>query len=281
MVSVIIPTFNRASVFSRAVESVFSQTFKNFELIVIDDGSEDNTSEMIMKFGKPVRYFQIQHSGVSKARNTGIEKANGEWISFLDSDDYWLPQKLEKQLAYLEIHPEYRICHTDEIWIKNGRRINQGKKHIKYSGWFFYPSLRLCLISPSTVIIHREVFNKAGKFDEDFKFVEDYELWLRITSRYPVGYVSEKLIVKTGGHSDQLSSSIEGIEKYRIQALEKFILSGSAKSEFLAESINMYLKKCTVYINGCKKRRKNSEIENIRSKMRQIMRDNRHLSLQA
>ncbi|KKL13127.1 hypothetical protein LCGC14_2528850, partial [marine sediment metagenome] len=186
MVSVIIPTFNRACILGRAVESVLSQTFNNYEIIVVDDGSNDKTCEVIESFNKLVRFFRIPHSGVSKARNTGIENAKGDWISFLDSDDYWLPQKLEKQMAYLNANSEYRVCHTDEIWIKNGKRINQGKKHKKYAGWFFSPSLKLCLISPSTVIICREVLDNVGNFDEDFEYVEDYELWLRITSQYPV-----------------------------------------------------------------------------------------------
>ena len=213
MISVIIPTFNRAYLLDRAIKSVLSQTYNNYEIILVDDGSEDKTSEVIESFGKHVRFFRIPHSGVSKARNTGIENAKGDWISFLDSDDYWLPQKLEKQMDYLDDNPEYRVCHTDEIWIKNGTRINQGKKHIKHAGWFFLPSLSLCLISPSTVIIHREVLDNVGNFDEDFEYVEDYELWLRITSKYPIGYIGEKLIVKTGGHSDQLSKRIDSIEK--------------------------------------------------------------------
>ena len=106
MVSVIIPTFNRAYLLGRAVESVLSQTYNNYEIIVVDDGSDDGTGEIIESFNKRVRFFRIPHSGVSKARNTGIEKAKGDWISFLDSDDYWLPQKLEKQMTYLNANPE-------------------------------------------------------------------------------------------------------------------------------------------------------------------------------
>ncbi len=278
MVSVIIPTFNRACILGRAVESVLSQTFNNYEIIVVDDGSNDKTCEVIESFNKLVRFFRIPHSGVSKARNTGIENAKGDWISFLDSDDYWLPQKLEKQMAYLNANSEYRVCHTDEIWIKNGKRINQGKKHKKYAGWFFSPSLKLCLISPSTVIICREVLDNVGNFDEDFEYVEDYELWLRITSQYPVGYIGEKLTVKTGGHSDQLSNRIDGIEKYRIMALEKFILNGNLQPQYLAESIKIYLYKCNIYISGCKKRGKNMEIKNMRLRMRQILSRYRHYS---
>ena len=278
MVSVIIPTFNRACLLGRSIESVLSQTYNDYEIIVVDDGSDDGTGEIIKSFNKQIRFFRIPHSGVSKARNTGIDNAKGDWISFLDSDDYWLPQKLEKQMAYLNVNPEYRICHTDEIWIKNGKRINQGKKHKKYAGWFFSSSLNLCLISPSTVIIAREVFDKAGNFDEGFEYVEDYELWLRITSKYPVGYIGEKLIVKTGGHSDQLSKRIDGIEKYRILALEKFILNGDFQPDHLDEALKIYLHKCNIYINGCKKRGKNMEIENTKLRMKQIRSTSRYNS---
>ena len=271
MVSVIIPTFNRAYVLRRAVESVLSQSYREYEIIIVDDGSTDDTARVLGHFKKRVRAFYSPHSGVSKARNTGIEKAEGEWISFLDSDDYWFSEKLEKQMSYLKNNPQYRVCHTDEIWIKNGKRINQGKKHKKNEGWFFSPSLRLCLISPSTVVIHREVFDKIGKFDENFEFVEDYELWLRITSQYPIGFIREKLVVKTGGHPDQLSRRINGIEKYRIDALEKLILKGNLKLEYLNESIEMYKKKCAIYISGCIKRGKQEEIDRIKERTRVLL----------
>ena len=271
MVSVIIPTYNRVHTLKRAVDSVLSQTYKEYEIIIIDDGSTDGTGSIIQSYYKNVRFFSIAHSGVSRARNTGIENAKGEWISFLDSDDYWLPEKLQNQMAFLKKYPEYKICHTDEIWIKNGKRINQGKKHIKYMGWFFAPSLHLCLISPSSVIIHKSVFNTIGKFDEHFEYVEDYDLWLRITSRYPVGYINKKLAVKTGGHKDQLSRKIDGIEKYRILALEKLISEKNLREDLLKEALDVYKKKCAIYLTGCRKRGKQDEINEIQSRMKRII----------
>lgn len=270
MVTIIIPTYNRASVIKRALESVFSQTFANYEVIIVDDGSTDETSSFIRSLNKEVRYISIPHSGVSRARNIGIDFAKGKWISFLDSDDYWLPQKLEKQMLYLNKHTEYKVCHTDEIWIKNGVRINQGKKHKKHEGWFFSPSLNLCLISPSSVVIHESVFNNVGTFDENFEYVEDYELWLRITSRYPIGYIDEKLVVKVGGHKDQLSKRIDGIERHRIYALEKIITTGNLKEDFLKKAVEVYKKKCTIYISGCQKRKKLDEIRELHSRMNRI-----------
>jgi len=270
-VSVIIPAYNRAYCLSRAIDSVLSQSYRDFELIVVDDGSEDNTSELIKSYGNMIKYIKIPHSGVSRARNAGIECSCGEWVAFLDSDDYWLPQKLEKQIKYLLAHPQYLICHTDEIWIKNGKRINQGKKHKKYEGWFFSPSLHLCLISPSAVIIHRKILEDVGYFDPGLPFAEDYDLWLRITSRYQVGYLNEKLVIKMGGHYDQLSGMIDGIEKYRLIALEKLIKSGNLKKESLIEAVEVYIKKSTIYCEGCRKRGKYEEASLYKQKLNEII----------
>jgi len=270
LVSVIIPTYQRANLLNRALTSVFSQSYQQIEVLVIDDGSTDDTSKVVKRFSERINYYYIPHSGVSRARNVGIKHAHGKWIAFLDSDDYWLPDKLRKQMHYLSCHPEYLICHCDEIWIKNGRRINQGKKHKKYPGWFFYPSLWLCLISPSSVVIHLSVLKEVGLFDESFDVVEDYELWLRITQRFPVGYLDEKLVVKTGGHSDQLSSTIDGIEGYRIKALEKLIRSNCLREHFLEQAIEAYRKKCNIYINGCLKRGRYDEAEKVKLNMKNL-----------
>jgi len=269
-VSVIIPTYQRARILKRALLSVFSQSYRKIEVLVVDDGSTDDTYRVVRKFAEKVNYYYIPHSGVSKARNIGIKHSRGEWIAFLDSDDYWLPDKLKKQMHYLAINSRYWICHCDEIWIKNGKRINQGKKHKKYEGWFFYPSLELCLISPSSVIIHRSIFDKVGLFDESFNVVEDYEMWLRITSLFPIGYLDEKLVVKTGGHSDQLSGTIQGIEGYRIKALEKLIQSNHLKGDFLNQALKVYMKKCSIYVNGCLKRNRYNEAERIMNNMEKL-----------
>jgi glycosyltransferase involved in cell wall biosynthesis len=270
LISVVIPTYNRAGVLRRAIESVLSQTHGEYEIIVIDDGSTDSTDALLKERYSDVRHLTIQHSGVSRARNRGILAADGEWVAFLDSDDYWLPQKLERQVNFLHTHPQYLVCHTNEIWIKNGVRINQGKKHRKYTGWFFTPSLHLCLISPSSVMIHKSVFETCGMFDEQFAFVEDYDLWLRITSRYPVGYVDERLVIKTGGHSDQLSEKIDGIEGYRIHALEKLLLSGTLEEDFLLSALDVYRTKCRIYMTGCKKRGKQNEMQELGKRMERV-----------
>lgn len=271
MVSIIIPAYNRAWSIGRAVESVLDQTMRDFELIVVDDGSTDGTGRFLSANYPGVRVITIPHSGVSTARNTGIQNAQGKWIAFLDSDDYWMPEKLSEQLSYLTLNPRFKICHTDEIWIRNGKRINQGKKHGKTAGWFFIPSLRLCLISPSSVLIERPVFDEVGWFDEGFEYVEDYELWLRITARFPVGYLDKKLVVKTGGHADQLSKRIEGIERYRITALEKLLKTVPLSGELLLKAKEMYLRKCQIYLSGCRKRGRSEEAARISAHIDELL----------
>ena len=222
MVSVVIPVHNRKELLLRAVGSVFEQTFREWELIVVDDGSTDGTRELTRGLeGGRVRCFFQPRSGVSCARNLGVKAAQYPWIAFLDSDDYWLPGKLQGQLRALQENPQYDIVHTEEIWIRRGRRVNPKKIHRKYGGWIYQHCLPRCIVSPSSVLLHRRVLEDGGGFDESFPVCEDYELWLRLFSQRPVCLVSEALLVKTGGHSDQLSRSRWGMDRYRVKALLK------------------------------------------------------------
>jgi glycosyltransferase involved in cell wall biosynthesis len=251
-VSVIIPTYNRESTLSRAIDSVLKQTYRNFEVIVVDDGSTDNTSRVIEKYKDRIRYYSKLHSGVSAARNLGLEKSEGTWVSFLDSDDYWLPKKLESQMEYLRKNPDIMIVQTDEYWMRNDKIVNPMKKHKKYSGWIFEHCLPLCIVSPSAVLIHQKVFNDVGVFDESFPVCEDYDLWLRVSLKYKIALIPEKLVVKTGGHSDQLSRKYWGLDRYRVRALEKVLnddLSPLQKRLVLEEII----KKLTILSEGRKK----------------------------
>jgi len=278
MISVIIPTYNRVHHLKKAVSSVIDQSYRNIDIVIVDDGSTDDTRSYVRSLNSDIRYIAIPHSGVSAARNRGIEAASGEWIAFLDSDDYWHRNKLERQLHYIHSvlpkhhsHDTYLICHTDETWIRNGKRINQGKKHAKHAGWFFIPSLQRCLISPSAVLIHKTVFEKVGLFDEDFEFVEDYDLWLRITAIYPVGYLNEALTIKRGGHDDQLSKKIDGIERYRIRALEKIISSGTLCSDFLDGALKVFHTKASIYTEGCRKRGRYQEADELETRVQELI----------
>jgi len=253
-ISVIIPTYNRIETLPRAIESILVQTCLANELIIVDDGSTDGTSAWIGEHYPQIKLIEQQNSGVSAARNRGIEAACGEWIALLDSDDEWLPKKLEKQLALLASEPESKLVHSDEIWIRNGVRINQMKKHTKKGGWIFQDCLPLCVISPSAVMIHRSIFDDVGLFDESLPACEDYDLWLRITCRYPVLYCNEPLIQKYGGHEDQLSRRHWGMDRFRVQALVGILEAGGLNESDYAVALAVMLGKAKVVLGGARKR---------------------------
>lgn len=261
LISVIIPTFNRSFFLEKAVNSVLYQSYRNFELFVIDDGSRDNTPEIVKKYKEKIFYVYIKNSGVSKARNTGIKLSRGKYISFLDSDDYWKPEKLEKQVKYMENNPDIFISQTEEIWIRNGVRVNPQKKHKKESGDIFKKSLELCSVTPSSVIIRKDFLKKVGLFDESFPVCEDYDLWLRIACRYEVGLIRDKLVVKLGGHSDQLSQSNWGFDIFRIKAIEKILNSIDLPPEKKKLAVDELKRKCDILENGFRKRGKMKEAD--------------------
>jgi len=257
-VSVIIPTYNRAWVIQEAIDSVLEQRFKNFELIVVDDESTDNTPEILSEYGENIRVLTQKNTGVSAARNLGIANAKGELVTFLDSDDQWLPEKVSTQVDFFESHPEALICQTEEIWIRNGKRVNPKNRHKKYSGMIFEQSLPLCIVSPSAVMMRRSLFDKVGVFDETLPACEDYDLWLRISCRYPIYLIDTPLIVKRGGHDDQLSKTPR-LDTYRIQALAKIIDSDVLDDNQRRAAVDELKKKCEIYINGCLKRNRKEE----------------------
>jgi glycosyltransferase involved in cell wall biosynthesis len=258
LVSVIIPTYNRATMVTRAVESVLAQTFTDYELIVVDDGSTDETEKVLSEYRDHINFLQQPNRGVSAARNYGIRSAVGQLIAFLDSDDLWLPEKLSRQTRFFKHRPEALICQTEEIWIRNGRRVNPKKRHQKLSGDIFVPSLELCLVSPSAVMLRRALFDEIGLFDEALPACEDYDLWLRISSRHPVHLIDIPLIIKQGGHHDQLSRA-PGLDRHRVAALKKLIDTGSLNEFQVKKAVDMLQAKCAVYAAGCRKRGKRSE----------------------
>ena len=222
LISVIIPTYNRLNQVCLAIDSVLSQTYKNFELIVVDDGSTDSTYFFLKKkFGNQINLFYQDNKGVSAARNFGILKSKGDWICFLDSDDIWLKHKLEKQIKHL-IYNKLKISQSNEIWYRNCIRVNPTRRNLKQSGNLFTISLKLCLITISSVIISRDIFDKYGFFDENMLVCEDYDLWLRITQNEKVGLLEENLLIRYGGHLDQLSKKFSVIDRFRLYSLLKF-----------------------------------------------------------
>ncbi len=259
LVSVVIPTFNRASMVREAIRSVLDQKDAAFELIVVDDGSQDETPEVLASFGSSIRVLRQPNRGVSAARNLGVAAARGRWIAFLDSDDLWKPEKLRRQMEYLRNHPDCRICQTEEIWIQNGRRRNPRRYHRKPSGYCFDKLLERCLISPSAVMIRKDLLESLGGFDESLPACEDYDLWLRIGCRHPVGLVPEPLVVKRGGHSDQLSATIPALDRYRIRSMVKLLESGVLSPVQREQTVSVLARKAAIYAKGCYRRGRRAE----------------------
>jgi glycosyltransferase involved in cell wall biosynthesis len=260
LVSVIIPSYNRREMLLQAVAAVLAQTFTDYELIVVDDGSTDNTPAALAPYTGAITLLTGDNKGVSAARNDGVARARGEYVAFLDSDDLWLPDKLSRQVSFLAAHPEVLVCQTEEIWIKNGRRINPAKKHRKPSGMIFFPSLALCLVSPSAVMIKKTFFREIGGFDEMLPACEDYDLWLRISCRHPIHLINDPLVIKRGGHEDQLSSA-PGLDKFRIRALQKILDSPDLTQDMRDAAAAVLIRKCRIYAQGCARRNRAGEAE--------------------
>jgi glycosyltransferase involved in cell wall biosynthesis len=253
-VAVIIPTYNRRNLIGRAIESVLRQSCSADEICVVDDGSGDGTQDFIRSNFPQVKYVYQENAGVSSARNRGLIETSAEWVAFLDSDDVWSNDKLELQRAALEAAPTFCLIHSDEIWVRNGRRVNPMNKHRKYGGEIFERCLALCLISPSAVIIQRALFDEVGVFDESLPVCEDYDLWLRICCRYPVLYVDKPLLEKYGGHDDQLSKEYWGMDRFRVVALENLLNSSVLSGQQRTLAIRALKEKCLILINGAWKR---------------------------
>lgn len=258
LVSVVIPTYNRAWAVCAAIDSVLAQDYPAVELIVVDDGSTDGTEELLAAYSTNIIHIRQENKGVAAARNRGVAAAHGPLIAFLDSDDYWLPRKLTAQAAFFHSRPEALICQTQEYWIRNGRRVNPRRRHEKPQGDIFVPSLALCLVSPSAVMLRKKLLDEVGGFDEALPACEDYDLWLRVSCRYPVYLIDTPLIVKQGGHADQLSRQ-PGLDRYRIAAIEKLLAENRLSAGQYRAAAAVFREKCRIYGAGCIKRGKNAE----------------------
>jgi glycosyltransferase involved in cell wall biosynthesis len=258
MISVIITTYNRLNFLKTAIKSVLSQSYKDYELIVVDDGSNDGTEEYIKKHHQNhIKFIYQNNSGISSARNTGLKYAKGTYIAFLDADDQWKKNKLQIQYNEIIKNPNIALNYTDEIWLRNDKFLNQKNIHRKYSGWIFSKCLPLCIISPSSALIKKNIFDDIGYFDETMEVCEDYDLWLRITLKYPVQFIEKKLIIKYGGHNDQLSKKYFGMDRFRIYSLLKLLKRTDINKNNKLLIVNEIRKKYKVIKTGCMKRNKN------------------------
>ena len=268
IVSVIIPTYNRAYVLERALNSVAAQSFTDWELLIVDDGSTDNTFDLVERWRERqpdpnrVHLHTTENRGVSAARNLAARIARAEWLAFLDSDDEWLPHKLNQ---LMKLTPSFSLIHSEEIWIRNGRRVNPKKKHLKSGGRIFNRCVDTCCISPSTTMVNRARFLECGGFREDFPVCEDYELWLRWCSREDTGFVAEPLIMKHGGNEDQLSLTYRMMDYYRVKALHPFLNDETLSENERAHVAQTILQKCEILINGFHKHQNFLHLQEVES----------------
>ena len=267
-ISIVIPTFNRIGSLPRALDSALNQTYQPSEIIVVDNGSSDGTTKLLRERYPSIRLLIEKKLGVSAARNKGIRHSKFQWIALLDSDDAWDKTKLEKQKnALASSLDQFRLVHTDEIWIKNGNKFNQMKKHQKFGGDIFNNCLSLCCISPSSVLINKNIFKEVGYFDESLPVCEDYDLWLKICSQEKILFINQKLTLKYGGHKDQLSKTYWGMDRFRIKSLENLILNYKLKPDQKINAIKTIVKKLKIIVNGAYKRNNSSIINKYEEKL--------------
>ncbi|MCF7873233.1 MAG: glycosyltransferase [Candidatus Omnitrophica bacterium] len=264
--SIIIPTYNRRQFLKIAVDSVLKQTYPHYELIIVDDGSNDSTKKLIKNYKNPkLNYYYQENKGPASARNLGITKAKGKFICFLDSDDRFRTDKLIISYKYIKKNPDYKIFHSKEIWYRNGKLLSQKKEHKKPDGFIFENAARLCSVSISTAVIKKDIFSQIGNFDQNLLACEDYDFWLRATSQYPVCLIPETLTIKEGGHKDQQSKKYPALDKFRIYALDKILQTKNLKKEQYQTAYQQLQNKCLIYIKGATLRKKTKEAKKYRN----------------
>ena len=267
-ISVVIPTLNRINTLQRALDSVINQTYKPAEIIVVDNGSSDGTLKFLREQYPKITILTENKIGVSSARNKGIKKSINQWIALLDSDDAWHPRKLEIQTSMLDSAlKEYNLIHTDEVWFRNNKHINQMKKHKKQGGYIFERCLSLCCISPSSVLFKKNILDKVGLFDESLPVCEDYDMWLKICSSEEVLFAQDKLTYKYGGHKDQLSKSYWGMDRFRIKSIENIIKNFDLSYNQKKQDKKELIKKLKIIINGAFKRNNLSIVNEFSTKL--------------
>ena len=272
-VSVVIPTYNRRHLLSKALDSVFKQTTPAKEVIVVDDGSTDDTLSELPRTYPEAIWLTQDNLGVSRARNHGIQEARGEWIAFLDSDDTWHPQKLERQIDFLKKNPSLSICHTDEEWIRNAQKVKTPTYLDKTNHQLFIRSLNRCIICPSSVILNRSIFETTGYFDENLPVCEDYDLWLRILVENEIGYLSEVLVSKYGGHEDQLSRKHWGMDRFRVHSLKNLLIHSKLSTNQRISVLDTLIQKLNILAQGFAKHGKFEQSEEFLNEMKAFSRE--------
>lgn len=252
-VSVIIPTYNRAKFLPRAIQSVKDQSFRDFELIIVDDGSTDETPQVVQSVAGDCRYIRKENGGSASARNAGIQESKGRYIAFLDSDDFWMPEKLAEQVKVLDANPKIGIVYA-RMPIINDKGETIGMKPAGVSGKNFKELLELWGDLPtSTVMTRRECFDKAGLFDTELTTMQDIDMWLRIARFYDLYEIEGKVLSYYCRHGDQITKNKMkvycGLVKIYTKILDNF---KEAPRELMMQRIalNQYLISRLYYNEG-------------------------------
>lgn len=257
-VLIVIPAYNRLPFLARSIRSVLGQSFTDYRLVVVDDASTEDLSSCrkVVEESGHTWLALSENQGPAKARNEGASQMPFDWVMFLDSDDVWMPDKVEKQMAWHLANPEVRISQVKERWIRNGSPFKK-PAHLKQpEGEIFADCVERCSIGPSCVAIRHDLWAESGGFDEWFRVCEDYELWLRIASREMIGLIpGPELMDKHGGHSDQLSTAVPALDRFRFVALAQFLNSRKTlpapQREIVMKALN---EKKTILGKGAAKR---------------------------
>lgn len=234
LVSVVIPTYNSSLSLTHALKSVVGQTYKEFEIIVIDDGSIDNTEEVVRNFPFPILYLKVPNGGPAKARNIGIKNSQGDFVAFLDADDLWLPRKLEAQIKAFDADPELMLVFTEDLFLKNDKLIKKpfSKKQRLMCGNVVKNIFLFSYVGTPTVMVRRSIFEEVGYFEEDMLIAEDDNLWLRIASKYKISLLDEVLVhirITKGSLSRTEGNIFSGVQEhirlihYKYPELEKLL----------------------------------------------------------
>jgi len=266
-VSVILPTYNRAHIVSRAIQSVLDQTYQDFEIIIVDDGSSDKTKEVIQKFtDRRIRYVRHQQNkGGSAARNTGIKFAKGEYIAFQDSDDEWLPQKLKIQMETFEIVPsEVGVIYTDMLRIKKDEEVEYWHSPTVVYGNLLNPKLEYQVfgIGIQSTLVKRECFNKVGCFDKRFPRYIDLDLLIRLLKNYHFYHIKKPLVKYWVTEGISSNNNAEPIARRLL--LEKYFEDVQKNKNFVAKQYSMI--GCALQLNGNFTEGKNYTIKAFKTK---------------
>lgn len=227
----VIPTYNYARFVCNAVDSVLAQTFADYEIIVVDDGSSDNTGEVLARYGNRIKYIRQENAGASTARNTGIVLAQGKFVAFLDADDLWLPQKLEKQVRFLDDNPGFGMVFSDMSHCVDGAMVHVAylrERCYRYvaQGNIYNNLLREGFVFTPTVMLRRECFDLVGLFDVRLCNCEDVDLWFRVADRYQIGFMDEPLAVRNQ-HGANVTGNSEDYLKAPVLLMERLYAANS------------------------------------------------------